>query len=212
MVRKLTKTPSNAGSAPPRFSRSAAQFRRWLATNYESKAELLVGFHKRDSGRDSMTWPESVTEALCVGWIDGVRRRIDDDSYSIRFTPRKQASIWSAVNVTKMQELIDAGLVSPAGIRAFERRSAKKSAIYAYENRESAVFDAESEREFKRHRAAWCFFESCPPWYRRTAIWRTVSAKRPGTRAKRLAELIACCAQGRSIPTLALTRAPRPRA
>ncbi len=207
-----TKTPSNAGSTPPRFFRSVAQFRRWLATNHTSKTELLVGFHERDSGRDSMTWPESVAEALCVGWIDGVRRRIDDDSYSIRFTPRKQASIWSAVNVTKMQELIDAGLVSPAGIRAFERRSAKKSATYAYENRDGAVLDAESEREFKRHRAAWSFFESCPPWYRRTATWRIISAKRPETRAKRLAELIACCAEGRSIPTLALSRAPRPRA
>lgn len=212
MVRKLTKTPSNAGPSAPRFFRTAAEFRRWLSANHESKTELLVGFHKRDSSRESMTWPESVAEALCVGWIDGVRRRIDDDSYSIRFTPRKQSSIWSAVNAKKMRELIDAGLVSPAGIRAFERRSAKKSAIYAYENRESAVLDAESMREFKRHRAAWSFFESCPPWYRRTATWRIVSAKRPETRAKRLAELIACCAEGRSIPTLALTRAPRPRA
>ena len=212
MVRKLTKTPSKAGSATPRFFRSAPAFRRWLASNHEAKTELLVGFHKRDSGRDSMTWPESVAEALCVGWIDGVRRRIDDESYSIRFTPRKQSSIWSAVNLRKMRELIDAGLVSPAGIRAFERRSAKKSAIYAYENRESAVLDAESMRALKRHRAAWSFFESCPPWYRRTATWRIVSAKRPETRARRLAELIACCAEGRSIPTLALSRAPRPRA
>ncbi|MEO6210689.1 MAG: YdeI/OmpD-associated family protein [Gemmatimonadaceae bacterium] len=206
------KPPSKAGSSAPRFFRSAPAFRSWLATNHESKTELLVGFHNRESGRDSMTWPESVAEALCVGWIDGVRRRIDHDSYSIRFTPRQQSSIWSAMNAKKMQELIDAGLVSPAGIRAFERRSAKKSAIYAYENRDSAILDPESEREFKRHRAAWSFFESCPPWYRRTAIWRIVSAKRPETRAKRLAELIACCAEGRSIPTLALSRAPRPRA
>ncbi len=200
------KKPSNAGVSTPRFFRSAPAFRSWLAANHESKTELLVGFHKRDSGRDSMTWPESVAEALCVGWIDGVRRRIDDDSYSIRFTPRKQSSIWSAVNAKKMQELLVAGLVSPAGIRAFERRSAKKSSIYAYENRESAVLDAESEAEFKRHRAAWSFFESCPSWYRRTATWRIVSAKRPDTRAKRLAELIACCAVRRSIPTLTLSR------
>ncbi|MEO8879464.1 MAG: YdeI/OmpD-associated family protein [Gemmatimonadaceae bacterium] len=199
-------------SSSSRYFRSPVEFRKWLASNHESKSELLVGFHKRDSGRDSMTWPESVSEALCFGWIDGVRRRVDDASYTIRFTPRKSSSIWSTVNVNKMQELTSAGLVSPAGMRAFERRTAVKSAIYAYENRNSAVLDAESERDFRGHRAAWKFFESCPPWYRRTAIWRIISAKRPETRARRLAELIACCAEGRSIPTLALSRAPRPRA
>ena len=113
-----------------------------------------------------------------------------------------------------MQELIAGKLVHPAGTRAFERRSEEKSAIYAYENRQAAVLDAHSEREFKRHRASWKFFESCPPWYKRTAIWRIISAKRPETRAKRLAELITCCADGRSIPTLRLslgTEAPEPR-
>ena len=159
-----------------------------------------------------MTWPESVAEALCFGWIDGIRRRIDDDSYSIRFTPRKPSSIWSTVNTNKMRELIADGLAHPAGMRAFERRSEDKSAIYAYENRHSAVLDPDSAREFKRHKAAWKFFESCPPWYKCTAIWRIISAKRAETRAKRLAELIACCAAGRSIPTLALSRVPlKPR-
>jgi uncharacterized protein YdeI (YjbR/CyaY-like superfamily) len=162
--------------------------------------------HKRDSGHQSITWPESVAEALCFGWIDGVRKSIDDTSYTIRFTPRKSSSIWSAVNSKKMAELIADGLVHPAGMRAFERRSAEKSAIYSYENRSSAVLDQASERKFKRHLVAWKFFESCPQWYRRTATWRIISAKRPETRAKRLAELIACCAEGRSIPTLRLSR------
>jgi uncharacterized protein YdeI (YjbR/CyaY-like superfamily) len=147
-VQKSPKAP-----APVFFAR-AALFRKWLESNHETRTELLVGFHKRDSGRESMTWPESVAEALCVGWIDGVRRRLDDDSYTIRFTPRR------------------------------------------------------SERELKRHKAAWKFFERCPPWYKRTATWRVISAKRPETRAKRLAELITCCAEGRAIPSLTLSRDP----
>lgn len=194
--------------AKPTFFTRPADFRKWLEASHETESELLVGFHKRDSGRESMSWPESVAEALCFGWIDGVRRRVDDESYTIRFTPRKSSSIWSTVNTKKMQELIAEGLVRPAGMRAFERRSEKKSSIYAYENRHTAVLDAESEREFKRHKAAWKFFEACPPWYKRTAIWRIISAKRPETRARRLAELITCCAEGRSLPTLSLSRAP----
>jgi uncharacterized protein YdeI (YjbR/CyaY-like superfamily) len=190
------------------YFKRPADFRKWLEANHESESELLVGFHKRDSGRDSITWPESVSEALCFGWIDGVRRRVDDDSYTIRFTPRKATSIWSTVNITKMNELIASELVHPAGMHAFERRSERKSSIYSYENSAKAVFDAESERAFKRNKAAWKFFESCPPWYRRMATWRIVSAKRPETRAKRLAELITCCAEGRSLPTLSLSRDP----
>jgi uncharacterized protein YdeI (YjbR/CyaY-like superfamily) len=192
----------------PAFFARPALFRKWLDAHHETQSELLVGFHKRDSGRESMTWPESVAEALCFGWIDGVRRRVDDDSYTIRFTPRKASSIWSTVNTNKMRELIAEARVHPAGLRAFERRSEEKSSVYAYENRHTAVFDAASERELKRHRAAWKFFESCPSWYRRTATWRIISAKRPETRAKRLAELIACCAEGRAIPTLVLSRDP----
>ncbi len=192
----------------PTYFPRAALFRKWLEKNHESKSELLVGFHKRDSGRESMSWPESVAEALCFGWIDGVRRRVDDDSYTIRFTPRKSSSIWSTVNTNKMRELIAQELVHPAGMRAFERRSEEKSSIYAYENRNTAVLDADSEREFKRNKAAWKFFEACPSWYKRTAIWRIISAKRPETRARRLAELITCCAEGRALPTLSLSRDP----
>jgi uncharacterized protein YdeI (YjbR/CyaY-like superfamily) len=195
----------------PRFFRRPADFRKWLLANHETATELLVGLHKRDSGHQSITWPESVAEALCFGWIDGVRNSIDDSSYTIRFTPRKSSSIWSSVNSKKMEELIADCRVHPAGMRAFARRSAEKSAIYAYENRHSAVLDAASERELRRNRGAWKFFESCPPWYRRTAIWRIISAKRPETRARRLAELIACCAEGKSIPTLRLSRSATDR-
>ena len=201
----MAKTPK---VAKPAFFARSAHFRTWLESNHESESELLVGFHKRDSGRESITWPESVAVALCFGWIDGVRRRVDEESYTIRFTPRKATSIWSSVNTKKMRELLADGLVHPAGMRAFERRSEEKSAIYAYENRDTAVLDAASMREFKRNKAAWKFFESCPPWYRRTAIWRVISAKRPDTRARRLAELIACSAEGRAIPTLVLYRDP----
>jgi len=203
---KSSRRGSGAKPPAPRFFRRPADFRKWLLANHDKQSELLVGLHKRDSGHESITWPESVAEALCFGWIDGVRNSIDDSSYSIRFTPRKASSIWSSVNSRKMEELIAAGLVHPAGLRAFEQRSEKKSAIYAYENRSSAVLDPASEREFRQQRGAWKFFESCPPWYRRTAIWRVVSAKRPETRAKRLAELIACCAEGKSLPTLRLSR------
>jgi uncharacterized protein YdeI (YjbR/CyaY-like superfamily) len=201
----VVKTPK---PTKPTFFKRPADYRKWLEANHETESELLVGFHKRDSGRESMSWPESVAESLCFGWIDGVRRRVDDESYTIRFTPRKSSSIWSTVNTNNMRELIADGLVRPAGMRAFERRSEKKSSIYAYENRNTAVLDADSEREFKRHKPAWKFFEACPPWYKRTAIWRIISAKRPETRAKRLAELITCCAEGRSLPTLSLSHAP----
>ncbi len=202
----MMKAPAPKNAAKPTFFARPADFRKWLEANHESETELLVGLHKRDSGRVSMTWPESVSEALCFGWIDGVRRRIDDDSYSIRFTPRKSSSIWSTVNSKKMQELIAEERVHPAGLRAFGRRSAEKSDVYAYENRSSAVLDAALEKEFRRNRAAWKFFETCPPWYKRTAIWRVISAKRPDTRARRLAELIECCAAKKGIPTLRLAR------
>ena len=186
---KSPTTKSPKPKSPPKPTKPAyfprpADFRKWLVANHETATELLVGLHKLDSGRPSITWPESVAQALCFGWIDGVRRRVDDDSYTIRFTPRKSSSIWSTVNTKKMRELIADGLVRPAGMRAFERRSEEKSSIYAYENRNAAVFDAQSEREFRNNRAAWKFFETCPPWYKRTAIWRIISAKRSETRAQ----------------------------
>jgi uncharacterized protein YdeI (YjbR/CyaY-like superfamily) len=181
---------------------SPAEFRAWLDANHATATELLVGFHKQHTGRPTLTWPESVAEALCYGWIDGVRRRVDDERYTIRFTPRQATSIWSSVNIALMETLIAEGRAQPAGVRAFERRREAKSAIYAYEQRQTAELEPAMEREFRAHRAAWRFFESTAPSYRRTVLWWIVSAKRPETRAKRLAELIARCAEGRKVGLL----------
>ena len=186
----------------PTFFATPDEFRAWLAANRDAEPELLVGYHKKGSGRPSITWPESVDQALCFGWIDGVRRRVDDTSYSIRFTPRRARSIWSAVNIARMKELIAAGLVHPAGLAAFEQRADERSAIYAYEQRRGAAFDADAEREFRANPAAWTFFEGQPPSYRQTAIYWVVSAKKDETRRRRLATLIEDSANGRRIGPL----------
>jgi uncharacterized protein YdeI (YjbR/CyaY-like superfamily) len=185
----------------PRFFATPAAFRKWLDANHATAGELLVGFYKVGTGRPSITWPESVDEALCVGWIDGVRKRVDDDSYTIRFTPRKAGSIWSAVNIAKMAELIRQGRVRPAGLKAFAARSAAKSGVYAYEQRASVALDEASDALFRADAAAWADWQARPAWYRKTATWWVVSAKKEETRRKRLAILIAACAQGQPIPT-----------
>jgi uncharacterized protein YdeI (YjbR/CyaY-like superfamily) len=139
------------------FFKSPARFRKWLEKNHETASELLVGFQKRDSGKPSMTWPESVDQALCFGWIDGVRRRIDDTSYSIRFTPRRRTSIWSRVNIGRFEELKGLGLMAPAGLRAFQRREEKQSGVYEYENSPKAL-DRAIEKKFRANRKAWEWF------------------------------------------------------
>jgi len=174
---------------PPTFFETPAHFRSWLEAHHATASELLVGFYKRGSGKASITWPESVDQALCFGWIDGVRKRVDDESYTIRFTPRKRGSIWSAVNIGRATELIELGLMRPAGLRAFEARSEEKSRIYAYE-RETAAFAPADEKRFRANRAAWRWFGEQPPGYRRVITYWVVSAKRPETRARRLATLI----------------------
>jgi uncharacterized protein YdeI (YjbR/CyaY-like superfamily) len=186
----------------PTFFATPAEFRAWLERHHDSATELLVGFHKRGSGRPSMTWQESVDQALCFGWIDGVRRRIDDTSYSIRFTPRKPRSTWSAVNVKRMKELIEQGLVAPAGMAAFERRADDRTAIYSYEQRHSAQLEADQQQRLEADGKAHAFFESQPPSYRRAAIHWVTSAKRPETRERRLAQLIECSAAGELVPPL----------
>jgi uncharacterized protein YdeI (YjbR/CyaY-like superfamily) len=186
----------------PTFFATPDDFRAWLQEHHETESELLVGFHKKGSGRPSITWPESVDQALCFGWIDGVRRRIDDESYSIRFTPRKARSTWSAINVKRVGELTAEGLMRPAGVAAFERRSDDKTAIYAYEQRKAAELDPEQERRFKGDAKAWAWFHAQPPSYRRTATYWVVSAKKPETRQRRLERLIADSAAGRPIPSL----------
>ena len=163
---------------------------------------MWVGFHKRGSGKPSITWPESVDCALCFGWIDGVRKSLGDDSYMIRFTPRKSASTWSAINIRRVEALTKDGLMHPAGLTAFTRRSDKKSAIYAYEQRHAAQLDADFEKQFRANKRAWEFFQSQPPWYRRTAAYWVISAKREETKQKRLATLIGDCAHRRKLKQL----------
>jgi uncharacterized protein YdeI (YjbR/CyaY-like superfamily) len=185
----------------PLFFTTAAEWRAWLQQNHEREEEVLVGFHKRGSGKPSLTWPESVDHALCFGWIDGVRRSIDSSSYTIRFTPRRRRSIWSKVNVKRAHELIAAGLMKPAGIRAFDARQQERSGVYSFEQDEIA-FDKRQEQQFKRNKAAWQFFQSQAPWYRRTATFWVISAKREETKAKRLNILIQDSADGRTIGPL----------
>ncbi len=190
----------------PTFFSEPAEFRSWLEAHHADQSELLVGFYKRGTGKPSMTWPESVDQALCFGWIDGVRKRLDEDSYTIRFTPRKPRSIWSAVNIRRVEELTAQGLMQPAGTKAFEARSAERSSIYAYEQRPASLPEPD-EQQFRANAAAWEFFQSQAPSYRRTAIWWVVSAKREETRAKRLTTLIADSEQGRTLAHL--TRSPK---
>jgi uncharacterized protein YdeI (YjbR/CyaY-like superfamily) len=173
----------------PTFFATPADFRAWLERHHEQADELLVGFYKKDSGRPSITWPESVDEALSFGWIDGVRRRIDDVSYSIRFTPRRRGSIWSAVNIGRVEELTKLGRMSPAGLAAFAAREESKSRVYAFENAPRELPPAD-EKKFRANRKAWKFFSEQPPGYRRLAIFWVTSAKREETRARRLGQLI----------------------
>ncbi|MES2885892.1 MAG: YdeI/OmpD-associated family protein [Pseudomonadota bacterium] len=174
----------------PTFFKTASTFRSWLQQHASSERELLVGFYKKDSGRASITWPESVDEALCVGWIDGVRKGIDEISYQIRFTPRKASSIWSAVNIKRIEVLSAEGRMTPAGIAAFEKRSESKSRTYAYEQATEAMLTPAAEQQFKANTAAWQHFMAQPPGYRRQMLWWIVSAKQHATRDKRLAKLI----------------------
>jgi uncharacterized protein YdeI (YjbR/CyaY-like superfamily) len=186
----------------PTFFATPADFRAWLERHHESHSELIVGFHKRGSGRPSITWQESVDQALCFGWIDGVRRRIDDASYSIRFTPRKARSTWSAVNIRRMKELVEEGLVAPAGLAAFERRTDDRTAIYSHEQRKAAKLEPDQERRLRADERARAYFEAQPPSYRRAAIHWVTSAKKPETRERRLAQLIECSAAGEPVPPL----------
>lgn len=182
----------------PVFFPSPADFRAWLDANHATAAELLVGYYKVGTGRASMTWPESVDQALCYGWIDGVRRRIDDESYMIRFTPRRRGSNWSLVNIRRALELIEQGLMQPAGLAAFEARDPARSDEYSYESRPQGL-DKAYETEFRADAAAWAYWEAQPPHYRRGAAHWVMSAKREETRRKRLATLIADSAAGRWI-------------
>jgi uncharacterized protein YdeI (YjbR/CyaY-like superfamily) len=193
----------------PTFFATAAEFRAWLAAHHNTSRELWVGFYKKGSGVPSITWPEAVDEALCVGWIDGVRKRIDDVSYANRFTPRKPRSNWSAVNIARVAELTRLGRMQPAGLQAFERRAPARVGIYSYEQRKTAELDAAAEKTFRSNKKAWEFFQAQPPGYRQTALWWVVSAKKEETKRKRLATLIHDSARGRTIGPL--TRPTKPK-
>ena len=186
-------------SVKPAFFPAPAGFRAWLEENHERAPELWVGFHKKATGKPSITWPEAVGEALCFGWIDGIRRSLGDESYMIRFTPRKPRSTWSAVNIARAKELVAEGRMRPAGLAAFEARSDDRSAIYSYEQRHAAKLAPDEEREFRANERAWTFFEAQPPSYRKTALWWVVSAKREETRTRRLRTLIEDSANGRKL-------------
>ena len=183
----------------PLFFATPSDFRAWFMANHESAQELWVGFYKKSSGRPSITWPESVDEALCFGWIDGIRKSIDEEAYVIRFTPRKRGSVWSNVNVARVKVLTRDGRMHPAGHRAFEGRDAKKSGVYSFEQRHAAKFDGAELKQLRANKAAWKFFEAQPPGYRQLVTYWVVSAKKPETRARRLARLIEDSAAGERI-------------
>lgn len=183
----------------PQFFASTSLFRQWLARHAAISTELVVGFHKVDCNRPSMRWSESVDEALCVGWIDGVRKRIDDHAYQIRFTPRKPTSIWSTVNIAKFHRLQAEGRMQPAGVEAFARRTDAKSSIYAYEQEKPSTLSLDEVRTFKANDAAWRYLEGAPPSYRKVVVHWVVTAKKPQTRAARLAKLVEACAAGQRL-------------
>jgi uncharacterized protein YdeI (YjbR/CyaY-like superfamily) len=182
----------------PAFFRTPAQFRRWLATNHAAVRELWVGFYKVGSGRGGLTYKQALDEALCFGWIDGVRKTLDDEAFVQRFTPRTPKSYWSAVNIARAKELQEAGRMHAAGEAAFARRDTTPPARYSFE-REQAAFDPPLEKQFRANPAAWMFFQAEAPWYRRVATHWVTSAKKPETRQRRLDTLIADCAAGRRI-------------
>ena len=171
------------------FFATPAEFRKWLKDNHKNKRELLVGFYKVDSGKPSITWPQSVDQALCFGWIDGIRRSIDAESYSIRFTPRKPTSIWSAINIKKVEQLTKDGLMTAAGKKAFALRTANRSAIYSHE-KETVTLAPAYEKQFKKNKAAWYFFKQQPPSYKKVITHWIMNAKQEKTRIARLEKTI----------------------
>ena len=183
------------------FFPSSADFRKWLKAEGHQTAELWVGYYKKSSGKASITYSESVDEALCFGWIDGVRRSVGADAYTVRFTPRKPKSQWSAVNIKRVQKLAASGRMTARGLKAFEGAESQERK-YSFEQRHESRFDKDAERRFRANRHAWDFFQSQPPWYRRTATFWVVSAKKDETRQKRLATLIDDSEHGRTIKPL----------
>ena len=184
------------------FFESPAELRAWLEEHHATASELWVGYYKKSTGRRALTWSQVVDEALCFGWIDGKAQGIDEHRYRQRLTPRRPNSNWSAVNVAKVAELRAQGRMTPAGEAAFAARREDKTAVYSYERRHEAAFDAEQEAAFRANATAWEWFGAQPPSYRTMATFWVVSAKRPETRARRLTTLIECSSEGRRVPPL----------
>jgi uncharacterized protein YdeI (YjbR/CyaY-like superfamily) len=182
----------------PKFFRTPTDFRTWLEKNHGTATELWVGFYKRDSGRPSITWAESVDQALCFGWIDGIRKRVDEISYRIRFTPRRRGSIWSATNIQRAGELARQKQMQPIGLKAFAARIENKSGIYSYEQRNTELQEPYAQL-LKENKAAWNFFKTQPPSYRKMIGWWIISAKKQETRMARLAKLISESAKGKRL-------------
>jgi uncharacterized protein YdeI (YjbR/CyaY-like superfamily) len=191
------------------FFASGADFRRWLEANHDTARELMVGFYKKGSGKPSITYPEALDEALCFGWIDGVRKSVDDTSYTIRFTPRRPGSVWSAVNLKRAEELERAGRMAPAGLKEYHGRDPSKSGLYSYENRPSEL-DAGLAARFQANAKAWDFFQAQPPGYRRVAIFFVMEAKKEETRLRRLDRLIGLSKQGMRLEVMGPSRKPEP--
>jgi uncharacterized protein YdeI (YjbR/CyaY-like superfamily) len=187
----------------PKFFATPREFRAWLDAHHAKERELLVGFYKKGSGKQSITWPESVDEALCFGWIDGVRRSLGEEAYTIRFTPRRPTSIWSAINVERVAELEKAGKMRAAGRTAYAARRAARTGVYSFERNTAAQLEPAQEKKLRADARAAAFFDAQPPWYQRAATHWVISAKRSETRERRLEQLIAASAEGRSIGPLA---------
>ena len=182
----------------PKFFATPAAFRRWLESHHGSAKELWIGFWKKDSGRKGMSYEEAVDEALCYGWIDGLVKRHDELAYKQRFSPRKSTSVWSAINIGKIERLSAAGWMARPGLEAFEKRDPKRTGLYSFENRD-VKFSPEVEKRFRAQRKAWTYFDQQPPGYRRLMAFWVMSAKCDETRERRLAQLIASSAAGKRV-------------
>jgi uncharacterized protein YdeI (YjbR/CyaY-like superfamily) len=192
----------------PKFFATREKFREWLEKNHASATELLVGFHKKSSGKKSITYAEALDEALCFGWIDGVRRSLDETSYQQRFTPRRARSIWSLVNVKHVERLKKDGRMHAAGLAAYEQRDPKRTGIYSFENAPREL-STECEKEFRKTKGAWEYFQTYPPYLKKTVSYWVMSAKKEETRSARLRRLIECSARGERIGVLPSKKGPQ---
>jgi uncharacterized protein YdeI (YjbR/CyaY-like superfamily) len=181
----------------PTFFKTAAEFRAWLHKHHKTKTELIVGYYRKDSGKPSLTWQESVDEALCFGWIDGIRRKHSDIAYSNRFTPRRPTSNWSAINIARVAELSKLGRMAAAGLEAFAKRKEHKSRVYTYEQKDEVRLLPALEKKFRANKKAWAFFQTLPPYYRRLETRWVSSAKAEATRLRRLGKVMEACANQR---------------